>query len=419
MQKNVRTLLTLLLVGIITCTGCSANRKTTQKGVVTLTLTGWSNLNEKQLLQQVIEDFEAKHPNIRVQYDVIADEYMDVLKTRLIGETAADVFYLDASAAPEIMVPGVLEPLDSYISQEFDLADFNPTFLAAFQSGRLYGIPKDYSTLALFYNKKAFKAAGLSQPPKTWQELRRYAKQLTIDRDKDSRIEQYGLGIIPELPRQVFMLKAFGGDVINADGTATFASPNSLKGLQLLIDQYRQDRSAALPSDVGTNSGGEMFGQEKVAMAIEGPWLIPYLKQTFPEVEYATTEVPTIAGKQGTMAYTVAYVMNQRSLHKSEAWELISYLTGKEGMKTWTSQGSVFPTRKSVTTALEYHKNYLYSPFITAANYATVWQLNQHISIILNTFNNQFTSTFLGQQSLGNAMHKAQKIVNREMALSE
>lgn len=151
MQKRILAFTALFILGIITFTGCSAARQLPQNGIVTVTLSGWSNLNEKQLLQQVLKNFEVKHPHIKVQYDVIADEYMDVLKTRLIGETAADVFYLDAFAAPEIMIPGVLEPLDNYITDEFDLADFNPTFLQAFQqNSKIYGLPKDFSTLALF-----------------------------------------------------------------------------------------------------------------------------------------------------------------------------------------------------------------------------------------------------------------------------
>lgn len=162
-----------------------------------------------------------------------------------------------------------------------------------------------------------------------------------------------------------------------------------------------------------------MFGQEKVAMVIEGPWLIPYLKETFPNVEYATAEVPTVNGKPGTMAYTVAYVMNQQSKHKSAAWELISYLTGKEGMKAWTSQGSVFPTRKSVTTALGYDKNQLYYPFIAGANYATIWQLDKNLPTISNNFNNQFISAILGKQTLATAMNKAQSTANKEIALSQ
>jgi multiple sugar transport system substrate-binding protein len=48
----------------------------------------------------------------------------------------------------------VLEPLDSYIGAEFDLADFQLSLLKAFQyKGALYGLPKDFSTLALFYNR--------------------------------------------------------------------------------------------------------------------------------------------------------------------------------------------------------------------------------------------------------------------------
>ena len=118
------------------------------------------------------------------------------------------------------MIPGVLEPLDPYISHAFNLADFNPTFLKAFQQdGSIYGLPKDFSTLALFYNKKALQAAGLSQPPLTWSELREYSKRLTIDKNQDGRIDQYGFGIVPELARQAFMIQAFGG-ITTADGKA-------------------------------------------------------------------------------------------------------------------------------------------------------------------------------------------------------
>lgn len=391
-----------------------------EPGVVTITLSGWSNLNEKQLLQKVLRDFEAKHPRIKVKYDAIADEYMDVMKTRLIGETAADVFYLEAFAAPEIMLPGVLEPLNSYISEKFDLADFYPQFLQVFQKEQIiYGLPKDYSTLTLFYNKKAFESVGLSQPPQTWEQLREYAEKLTVDRDRNGRIDRYGFALVPELARQVFIIEAFGGKLIDANGNVTFAEPESLKGLQLLVDLYRLDKSAAQPSDVGTNSAGEMFGQEKVAMAIDGPWLIPYLKETFPQLEYATAEVPTINQKKGTMAYTVAYVMNQKSKYKTAAWELISYLTGQEGMQAWTRQGSVFPTRKSVTDALQYDRHSLYSPFIAGAEYATIWQLNEDLPIILNNFNNQFVSAIIGQQSLASAMKRAQQTANQEIALSK
>ncbi|HEY9596925.1 MAG TPA: extracellular solute-binding protein, partial [Cyanophyceae cyanobacterium] len=275
--------------------------------------------------------------------------------------------------------------------------------------------PKDFSTLALFYNKQAFNQANLIEPPKTWDELRNYSKQLTIDKDRNGRREQYGLGIAPELARQYFMIKAFGGRLIDEKGFASFASSESLKGLQLVIEQYRKDRSSAQPSDVGTSSGSEMFGQGKVAMVIEGSWAIPYLKETFPTIEFATAEVPTVGGKPGTMAYTVAYVMNKKAKHKDAAWKLIAYLTGKEGMKAWATEGQVLPSRKSVLSALGYEHNSLYFPFIQGAGYATLWQAGTNLPMIMTHFNNQFISALLGEQSLRAAMGKAQRTANREI----
>jgi multiple sugar transport system substrate-binding protein len=420
MQKKILSFFALLLLGIITFTSCSTGKQTANNGVITVSLSGWGDPVEQQLLQQVLNNFEAKHPNIKVKHDIISDQYMDVMKTRLIGETAADVFYLDALEAPALMIHGALEPLDSYVTAEFALADFEPRLLNAFKhNGKIFGFPKDFSTLALFYNKKAFQVAGLSQPSKTWEQLREYSKQLTIDKNNDGKIEQYGFGITPELARLDFMIKAFGGQLINSKGRAQFACPDSLKGLQIVIDMYRDDKSTAQPSDVGTTSGNEIFGQGKAAMVIEGPWLIPYLKKTFPTVEFATSEVPTVGGKKGTMAYIVAYVMNKQSKHKPEAWQLISYLTGKEGMKAWTSQGIALPTRKSVAAALGYDKNPLYAPFLAGAAYATIWQAGENLPTIVNNFNNQFISAMLGEQSLTAAMHKAQETANQEIELAK
>lgn len=418
MSRKILALFALFIVGIAVFTGCSVGRQVNDNGVVTITLSGWSNLLEKQLLQKVIDEFEAKNPTIKVKYDAIADQYMDVLKTRLIGETAADVFYLDALEAPGLISPGVLEPLNQYISQDFDLADFEPKLLDAFQrDGIIYGLPKDFSTLVLFYDKKAFVDAGLSQPPRTWDQLREYARKLTID--NNDGIERYGFGILPELARQAFVVEAFGGKLVDAEGKAAFASDKSLKGLQLLVDQYLNDKSAAQPSDVGTTSGSEIFGQGKAAMVIEGSWLISYLKDTFPNLEYATAEVPTINDKNGTMAYTVAYVMNKKSNHKLAAWKLIAYLTGKQGMKSWTSGGFALPTRKSVATQLGYENTALYAPFIAGASYATIWQAGEYLPLILNNFNNQFISAMLGEQSLTNAMQKAQLTANKEIQLAK
>lgn len=413
MKKALYTWVLLLLL-IISLTACGSP---TTQGITTITLSGWqSNPNEKQLLKQVLRNFETQYPNIKVKHEVINDQYMDVIKTRLIGDTAPDVFYLDSFEAPLLMKYGVLEPLNSYIPPEFNLGDFQPSLLKAFQLGnQTYGVPKDFSTLALFYNQKAFQEAGINQIPKTWEQLRKLSKKLTVDKNRDGRNEQYGFGLAPELSRQYFMIKAFGGNLVDQKGNAVFASTQSLKGLEQIIEQYRKDRTSAQPSDIGANSGSEMFGQGKVAMVIEGSWAIPYLKDTFPKLEFATAEVPKVGRKKGTMAFTVAYVMNKKSKKKNAAWQLISYLTSKEGMKAWAKEGLVLPSRKSVLTELGYDSNPLYTPFVKGATYATIWQAGENLPTILLHFNNQFISALIGEQPLKNAMLKAQKAANKEI----
>jgi len=382
---------------------------------VTVKLSGWAGSQvEQKLLRQVLQDFEAQHPNIKVKYEVISDQYMDVIKTRLVGDAAPDVFYLDALEAPFLMSQNVLESLDNYIQPEFDIDDFEVTLLDSFKyQNHIYGLPKDYSTLALFYNKKSFSAAGLNSPPSTWSELRSYSQKLT------SKLNRYGFGETPELARQVYKIKAFGGKVIDENGYATFASKASLQGLQLVIDQYRKDKSSAQKSDVGTNSGSEMFGQGKVAMVIDGNWAIPYLQETFPQLQFATAELPTINNQKGTMVFTVAYVMNKQSQHKAAAWELISYLTGKTGMQKWTATGFALPTRKSVAQKLGYDKDPLRTPLVAGVSYATPWQVGKYPAPIMNNFDNQFVSALLGQQSLQQAMLRAQNAANQQIKVME
>jgi multiple sugar transport system substrate-binding protein len=389
-------------------------------GQVEVTLAGWTTSPEEQsLLNQVLQEFETKNPDIKVKYEVIADQYMDVIKTRLIGNEAPDVFYLDAFEAPGLIEKDVLEPLDGYVTGDFDLADFEAPMLDAFKSkdGKIYGFPKDTSTLALFYNKKMFADAGITAPPATWDELMAVSEKLT--KKNGSKVEVYGLGQAPELARQLFMIHAFGGKLTDDQGMATFATPEALKGLQLVVDQHLKAQTAGQPSDVGAGWGGEMFGQQKAAMVIEGNWAIPYLQSNFPDLDFGTAEVPTVNGKKGTMSYTVAYVMNKQSKHKEAAWKLLSYLTGKEGMKTWTSKGFALPTRKSVAAELGYDTDPLRAALVAGGPYSIPWQAGTTLPTIMNNFNNQFIAAYTGQSSLEEAMKKAQDTANQEIKAAQ
>ncbi|MFC3885074.1 ABC transporter substrate-binding protein [Bacillus songklensis] len=413
MKKWFKSIIAVTLLSGSLLAGCSQEESSgTANEKTEIVLSGWGgNPAEAKLLEQTLRDFEKKNPDIKVKLDVIADQYMDVLKTRLIGGTGPDVFYLDAFEAPGLIETGVLEPLDQYVKKDFDVNDFEKPLLQAFQeNGKTYGFPKDYSTLALFYNKKMLEEAGV-EVPRTWEELQAAAKKLTKD-------GVYGLGVTPELARLYFLAESKGGQVMT-DNKASFASKEAAEGLQSIVDMRLKDKSAAQPNEAGADSGIEMFGQGKAAMVLEGNWTIPYLHDTFPNVSYGTAEVPTVEGKKDTMAFTVAYVMNKESKHKEAAWKLIEYLTGKEGMKTWTSKGYALPARKSVAEELGFANDPLRGPLVAGASYATVWQDGPYLPIAFTNFNNQFLSAFLGDQPLREALEKAQKQANKEIRINE
>ena len=206
-----------------------------------------------------MKDFEEKHPNIKVKHEVIADQYMDVVKTRLIGGEGPDVFYLDAVEAPALIETGVVEPLNEYVKDDFDLEDFEKPLIEAFQKdGTYYGFPKGYSTLALFYNKKMFADAGV-EVPTTWDELREVSKKLT------DGTNVYGFGQNPEMARTYFIAESFGGKVVE-DNKANFADQKVIEALQPYVDQHLVEKTAlSLRMLVRT-------GQEKCLVRVKRQW---------------------------------------------------------------------------------------------------------------------------------------------------
>ncbi|WP_173915709.1 ABC transporter substrate-binding protein [Halobacillus sp. Marseille-Q1614] len=414
MKRKLWGFISSILLMIFVVAGCSGNDGTsgdaeqTEDGKTEITLAGWaSSPEEEELLNQQLEAFEEENPDITVKHEVIADQYMDVMKTRLVGGEGPDVFYLDAVEAPALIETGVLEPLSGYVDEEFDIDDFEDNLINAFkdEEGEVYGIPKGYSTLGLFYNKEMFEEAGV-EVPTNWKELEEAAKQLTTE-------ETVGLGVAPEMARNQFIGESGEGDMV-VDGKANFGTQEVIEALQPVVD-LREEGAAAAPSEMGSNSTGEMFGQGRAAMVMEGNWNVPYLNETFPDMDYGVAEVPEIGGTKGTMAFTVSYVMNQASQKKEASWKLISYLTGKEGMKTWTETGLELPARQSVADELGYENDEVRGPLVAGAEYATVWSDGPNLPTIYNNFNNEFLAAFLGEKSLEDALKTGEEVANNEI----
>src|SRR5919205_4394638 len=162
-MKRLPALLVASLVGIVLIAGAQARvagpeRATTAKKT-TVTLTGWaSSPAETAALRTTIRGFERSHKGYKVNYAPINGDYPSAMLGKFAARKPPDVFYVDSNVAPDWMSQGVLQPLDSYVKQsKFSLKPFFPRLVDAFRwKGHLYGLPKDWSPLALEYNKAMF-----------------------------------------------------------------------------------------------------------------------------------------------------------------------------------------------------------------------------------------------------------------------
>jgi multiple sugar transport system substrate-binding protein len=95
---------------------------------------------------------------------------------------------------------------------------------------------------------------------------------------------------------------------------------------------------------------GGMLGKGKVAIAFEGGWLKGAM-DAFPNIKWKFAEMPTgSSGEKVTINYTAAYGIGVDSVNKDQAWVLMQYLTGPEGMAKWTEGGIAVPSRSDVAT---------------------------------------------------------------------
>lgn len=358
-------------LGGVLLLGCSS------PGGDTMRLSSWvSSPSETAIYKGILDDFQTQHPEVTFKYEPIPGNYTEKLQLMLGTYSAPDLFYLKGMTAPSYMSFGVLNPLGELMAQtpDFNKEDFYPFALEAFQyEGVQYGLPKDFNPYVLFYNKKLFREAGIDTIPTNWQELEQFSTQLTKDRNGDGKNDQYGFIVEPVVEMVMPFVYQNGGHFQKPDGSLGITDDAFIEALEFYYGLY-QKGIATIPQDEGVPWNGDAFGREICAMVISGGWLLPFLKDNYPDVEYGVIPLP--AGKQrATVAFTTAYSMPKSTKFEAEAWQLLNYLVGQEGMTNWTKTGVAMPTRKSVAEENGFDEHPIYKVFMESAKFARPFQV--------------------------------------------
>lgn len=325
---------------------------------INLTLGSWDDANGNVRHIAAIADFNAVYPNIHVEIAPFpgGDWHSKVLTWIAAGELP-DVYMADSSYIPLYVESGGLEDLKPYVEGKdgFDPTQlfYDTVYKNGFYKGDPYVLNKDYSTVAVYANKKLFDAAGIALPTEGWtyDDLLSIAQQLTVDKNGNNatspdfdpnNIVTYGMDHRGDWWRSFeTVIYSFGSHTISEDGTKLdgyLNSEASIAALQWMNDAIFKYHVAPTTEWLTALPSGAMqaFYDGKIAMVFGmGPWYQDALQQQ-PGFEYVILPMPTGPGGHHEAVCWAGFGMAPTSKNKDAAWLLLKALGTDIGQKQYS-----------------------------------------------------------------------------------
>ncbi|WPO69472.1 extracellular solute-binding protein [Streptomyces sp. KN37] len=332
------------------CGGDDGDSGKKSSGKLSGTVTFWDTSNdaEKGTYEKLAKGFEKLHPDVKVDYVSVAfGEANAKFKNAAGGNSGVpDVMRTEVAWVADFANLGYLAPLEG--TAALDKADdYLPQAAASTKfKGKTYAVPQTIDTLALFYNKKMLKKAGV-EVPTTFDEVKSAAKKI---KSKTGKTGLYLRGDDPYfyLP----YLYGEGGDLLDTKNKkVTVDEPEGAAAFKVMKDLVDSGAATTDASD-GYNNQLNAFKDGEVAMAIDGPWSIEgALKGKEFKGDKANLGVAPVPGGSDRQAapqggWNLAAYAGSGNLDAS--YEFIKYMSSAKVQQQTTEQLSLLPTRTSV-----------------------------------------------------------------------
>lgn len=333
----------LVATAALALTGCSGTSSSTTSGKVTLTMwTGFTG-GDRPGYAQIVKDFNASHPNIKVVQTVESwDTIEQKLPTAWLTGSGPDI--AAPSSDPNIIADYVKSNSLLPVSTGSGTSKVNSDQLAQAAikdftfNGKLYAIPANFATLSLYYNKALFAKAGIATPPSTVADLEADAVKLSTGKS------QYGLSLADNQTIQMWPILQWltGGDIVDSTGCSALSTPASQAGLTTWANLVKNDHI----SPVG-QTGAEadsLFAAGKAAMEINGPWAAG--SYTAAKVDFGVVKVPTAAdGSNVTLGSIAPLAISAKTKYPAQAQEFLAYYTSKTEQEKFSLKTGFPPLR--------------------------------------------------------------------------
>ncbi|WP_370947206.1 sugar ABC transporter substrate-binding protein [Amycolatopsis sp. cg5] len=346
-RRARRVLGSLLLTGLLTLTSACGDSEADSAGKTVLTWWDYFGYSPSadNAVKNLIARYEKSHPNVTVSRTVVRfGDFRAKLQEAAKNGTFPDLAAIDNADVPVFAKQGVLTDLTSRVQMWDALKEYlDPVVQSVQVNKQFYGVPFRSNTTALWYNKDHFAAAGVTEPPKTWDELVASARKLTNG-------DHAGLcfsaaaneeGTFTFLP----LLWQAGGDL---RGLGDKASVTALNLVDKLINQDKSVPKSMLHS--GQSDIGREFGAGRCSMMINGPWVLSSVEQA--KFGWDVALWPT--GSGGNSASPLGgevLAVGKGSAHVEEAWDVARWIA--DPRNSWAELGkglSGIPNRKDTVT---------------------------------------------------------------------
>ena len=256
---------------------------------------------------------------------------------------------------------------------------------------RLLAIPRDVSTLVVFYNKDLFDKNNLPYPNENWNmiEFLNTAKALTNNGVYGISFEENSLFYLP-------YMRAFEGGILSSNGEQIMNSENSQKGINFYSDLRNRYNVAPKKYQSASETMAQMFINGRLAMHLSGRWLVPKYREDV-KFDWDVVNFPNINGKSSVTLDSSGYAITKVSKRKDDAIKLVEFLSSDKAIQKFTTTGLIVPARIDTINSsafLDNKKPMNAKVFIDVIKNSEKTPVNKHYKEITDKLDEQLNYTF-------------------------
>jgi len=302
-----------------------------------------------EFIQTKIDEYTAANPNITVELVTYPHgDYETKLLAAISAGDAPDIINLLDYLYPQYVSRDLLAEVDPVAFGGSSMDDVNALYVPDALSGltidgTIYGVPEEFNTLCLFLNGMHFEEAGLDAAdeanwPETWEDLFTLAKKLE-QRDGDT-LTRIGFNWVWNLDSYWYaqqywpILRQYGGNVLNEDGTAAIDSPEAVAMFTEVWQRLITDgMGGPAVATVNPVNALQDFSDGRQSMMIAGIWAPPAFADNAEVYDnYVVAPLPQKdPANPHTLLNSYSLTVAAASEHPTEAWAFINHLTSDSG----------------------------------------------------------------------------------------